>query len=105
MARACKWIGVLALLLGFAIAAASALQIQRDEAYRKAELVARRNPGNVLYEAEFKGAQVRRGFQIFGTFGGGLLALNGLTLLLLGAVAGRAPKIEARSSAPGAPQG
>jgi hypothetical protein len=92
MARACKWIGATALLLGLVLTAISVSQIARDDAYRKAALVASRNPGNVLYEAEFKGAQVRRAFQIFGAFAGGLLGLNGVTLMLLGVVAGRVPK-------------
>ena len=92
MARACKWIGATALLLGLGLVALSTIHIVRDDAYRKAELVASRNPGNVLYEAEFKGAQVRRAFQIFGAFGGGLLGLNGVTLILLGGIAGRVPR-------------
>ena len=89
MARACKLVGSLIVTLGVLVVALCVLQIVRDEAYRKAALVASRNPGNVLYEAEFKGAQVRRAFQIGAAVGGVLLGLNGVTLLLLGAVASR----------------
>jgi len=93
MARACKWIGATALLLGLVLTAISVGQIARDnDTYRKAALVASRNPGNVLYEAGFKEAQVRRAFELLGAFGGGLLGLNGVTLMLLGVVAGRVPK-------------
>lgn len=93
MARACKWIGATALLLGLVLTAISVRQIVRDnDAYRKAALVASRNPGNVLYEAGFKEAQVRRAFQLSGAFSGGLLGLNGVTLILLGVIAGRVPR-------------
>ncbi|HUI24655.1 MAG TPA: hypothetical protein VL403_01125 [Candidatus Kryptonia bacterium] len=90
MAGVCKLVGGLVLLIGVLFAGACVTAMARDEAYAKAKLVASRNPGNVLYEAEFKGAQVQRAFQLVGAAGGALLGLNGLTLILLGAVAGRA---------------
>ncbi|MBI4517372.1 MAG: hypothetical protein HY699_16335 [Deltaproteobacteria bacterium] len=89
MARLCKLLGAAVVVLGLALVITCTLQVVRDEDYRKAALVAARNPGNVLYEAEFKGAQVRRAFQITGATAGMLLGLNGLTLVLLGIVAAR----------------
>lgn len=90
MAALCKGIGGLLVLAGLGFALLCLRQMAGDEEYRKAALVASRNPGNVMYEAEFKGAQVRRAFQVAGASGGVLLALNGVTLTLLGLVAGRA---------------
>jgi hypothetical protein len=92
VARACKLFGALALAVGLVIAITCVLRIAGDEDYRKAALIASRNPGNVLYEAEFKGAQVVRGFQVMGVVAGVLFSLNGLTMFLLGSVAGRADR-------------
>jgi hypothetical protein len=94
MARSCKLVGTLAVLLGLALATACGVQMARDDEYRRAALVAARNPGNVLYDAEFKGAQVRRAFQLVEGAVGVLLAFNGVTLMVLGAVAARVVRIE-----------
>jgi hypothetical protein len=89
VAGLCKGIGAALVLVGLGFAAICLRQMAGDDEYRKAALVAARNPGNVLYEAEFKGAQVRRAFQVVGASGGTLLALNGATLIGLGVIAGR----------------
>jgi hypothetical protein len=94
MARACKLAGSLLLLAGLLVAGACMVAMARDDVYAKAKLVASRNPGNVLYEAEFKGAQIRRAFQIVCASGGVLIGLNGITLMLLGVVAGRVDHAE-----------
>ena len=89
MAGSCKVIGVALVMLGIVVALTFSVAIGHDEAYRGAALAAARNPGNVMYDAEFKGAQVRRAFELVGVIAGILLALNGTTLLGLGIVAGQ----------------
>jgi hypothetical protein len=76
-------------VLGLGVALAFLVAIGRDDAYAKAEMAQTRNPGNVMYEAEFGAARVRRGFQMGGVIAGTLFALNGATLVTLGVVAGR----------------
>ncbi|HXQ23083.1 MAG TPA: hypothetical protein VN812_15505 [Candidatus Acidoferrales bacterium] len=89
MARTCKLIGTALALLGVAGALWFVVIMARDDAYRQAALAASRNPGNVMYDAELKGAQVRRAFEVGVVITGILLTINGLTLLGLGVVAGR----------------
>ena len=89
MARACTVIGGILVVLGLVVALGFLVAIQRDDAYAKAAMASARNPGNVMYEAEFRGAQVRRGFEVMGVAVGVLLAINGATLVALGAVAAR----------------
>jgi len=89
MARACTVIGGFLLVLGVAVALSFFVAIRRDDAYAKAALASARNPGNVMYEAEFGAARVRRGFQFGGVIAGVLLGMNGSTLMGLGIVAGR----------------
>jgi hypothetical protein len=92
MARACKWIGTLLVAAGVALAVTFGLQIAHDRDYARKELIASRNPGNDVYKLEFGLAQIKRGFQIVFLSGGVLLGLNGLTLIAIGAVAGRVRK-------------
>ena len=94
MARACTVIGGVLVVLGLAAALAFLVAIGRDDAYSKAEMASSRNPGNVMYEAEFGAARVRRGFQLGGVIAGVLLGLNGVTLVSLGVVAGRLSRSE-----------
>lgn len=94
MASICKVVGGALVLLGIVVAVTFTVVIARDDAYRSAALAATRNPGNVMYEAEFKGAQARRAFGLVGVIAGILLALNGATLTGLGVVAGRLPHVE-----------
>ena len=89
MARACTVIGGILVVLGLAVALGFLVAMQRDDAYAKAAMASARNPGNVMYEAEFGAARVRRGFQFGGLIAGVLLGINGSTLLGLGMVAGR----------------
>ena len=88
MARACTVIGGILVVLGLAVALGFLVAIQRDDAYAKAAMASARNPGNVMYEAEFGAARVRRGFQLGGVIAGVLLGINGSTLFGLGIVAG-----------------
>ena len=94
MARVCTILGGVLVVLGVAVALAFAVAIGRDDAYTKAEMASTRNPGNVMYEAEFGAARVRRGFQLGGAVAGALLGVNGLTLVGLGMVASRVQRPE-----------
>lgn len=89
MARVCTLLGGILTVLGIVVALAFIVAIGRDEAYAKAEMAATRNAGNVMYEAEFGAARVRRGFHVGGVIAGVLLSLNGSTLVALGIVTGR----------------
>ena len=89
MARICTIIGGILLVLGVAVALGFVIALRSDDAYRKAEMASARNPGNVMYEAEFGAARVRRGFQLGGVITGVLLGINGSTLFGLGIVASR----------------
>jgi hypothetical protein len=92
MARTCKVIGTALAAIGVAVAVVFIITMTRDDAYRRAELAYKLNAGNAMYELEFRGAQVRRGFESIGVVAGVLLALNGVTLLGLGVVATRTQK-------------
>jgi hypothetical protein len=94
MARACKIIGGALVVVGLAIALTFVVVIARDEAYSRAALAAAHHPGNVMYEAELKGVQARRAFELVGMIAGVLLSLNGATLAGLGLVAGRVHRAE-----------
>jgi len=87
MARLCKLLGAALSVLGVALILTFGVIIARDADYRRAELAAARNAGNVMYETEYGVARVRRGFEVVGVLVGILLALNGGTLLGLGVVA------------------
>jgi hypothetical protein len=89
MARACKLIGGALAILGIVTAITFVVVMARDTTYRHAVLAAERNPGNVMYDAELKGARVRRAFEVGGVIAGVLLAINGATLVGLGTVAAR----------------
>ncbi len=87
MSRACKLAGGLCIVLGTVATLALATVMLRDQSYGRAALAYERNRGNVMYEAEFRGAQVQRAFELVGAAIGALLALNGATLYILGRVA------------------
>jgi len=76
------------IAVGLITAGLFAHRIAHDDDYAKKALVASRNPNNDVYKLEFGLAQIKRGFDIVFLSGGVLLGLNGLTLALLGAVAG-----------------
>ncbi|MFQ5665863.1 MAG: hypothetical protein ACE5I7_05455 [Candidatus Binatia bacterium] len=103
MARACKTIGTALALLGMAVALVFVVVIVHDDAYGRAALAAERNPGNVMYEAQFGAAKVRRGFQLVGIIAGILLAVNGTTLVGLGVVAGRGGRKRKDTAPSGSP--
>ena len=100
MAKVLKTTGGLLLAAGFAAILAFSVYVTRDEAYAKAQLRMSRNPGTVLYGSEYFVALTKRAFLVCGAVGGGLLALNGGTLLLLGAWVGRVDALQPSSSQP-----
>ena len=89
MSRACKIVGGGLVVVGLAVVLTFGVVMLRDDAYRRSALAHALNPGNVMYEAEFKGAQVRRAFEVMGGLVGLLLAINGATLVAVGLVAAR----------------
>jgi hypothetical protein len=91
MSLACRLIGGLLIVLGLAGTLTLATVMVRDQSYQHAALAYERNRGNVMYEAEFKGAQVRRAFELVGAALSFLLALNGATLVAVGIMARRMP--------------
>lgn len=93
MTRVCKIVGSLLVTLGILASVLSLMAVSRDaDSYNHAALAVERNAGNVMYEAEFGKAQLKRAFELVGTSLGVLLALNGATLVALGVVASRRPR-------------
>jgi len=74
-------IGV-AVLLGF-----GGVALQGSGEFRQAQLVRQRNPGNAMHDLQFFVASSQLAFLVAGAALGGLLALNGATLILLGRLA------------------
>jgi hypothetical protein len=92
MATACKITGGTLGVLGLLLVLLFSYRIAFDTEYHNAALIRERNPGNVLYEAEYKGALVMRAFEAVGAIVGILLVINGATLFGLGALAQRVPR-------------
>ena len=72
----------IAILLGF-----GSVAVQGGADFRKAQMVRQRNPGNAMYDLQFFVATSQLAFLVGGAVAGGLLALNGLTLILVGRLA------------------
>ena len=72
----------MAILLGFGVVA-----VEGSADFRKAQMVRQRNPGNAMYDLQFFVATSQHAFLVSGTVDEGLLALNGLTLILVGRLA------------------
>jgi hypothetical protein len=89
MSRVSKLLGSALVVLGLGVLVTFAVLTVRDEDYEKAAMLSERNPGNVMYESQVFVATVRRAIFIGVASGGGLLALNGTTLFLIGVLAGR----------------
>jgi len=71
-----------AVLIGF-----GAVAIEGSGDFRKAQLLRERNPGNAMYDLQFFVATSQVAFLTSGAVAGALLALNGLTLMLVGRLA------------------
>lgn len=72
----------LAVLIGF-----GAVAIEDSGAFSRAKMLRERNPGNAMYDLQFFVATSQLAFLTSGAVAGGLLALNGLTLMLVGRLA------------------
>jgi hypothetical protein len=70
------------VLVGF-----GAVAIEGSGDFSKAKLLRQRNPGNAMYDLQFFVATSQLAFLTSGAVAGGLLALNGLTLMLVGRLA------------------
>lgn len=89
MARISKALGATLVAIGLATLVGFSVFAARDERYSKAVLLKERNPGNMLYESQYFVAATVRMFLLAGAVAGGLLTVNGVTLLLIGSVAAR----------------
>jgi hypothetical protein len=72
----------LAVLLAFAVVLVQSVAPSTGD-FRQAQIGRANNPGNVMYDLRFFIASTRLGFLVSGAVAGGLLALNGVTLILL----------------------
>jgi hypothetical protein len=90
MHRHARMIGTIVLAIGVAVLA-SFLYVGVDNynEFRKSALFFERNPGNAMYELQYRGAAAGLAFMVGGAMGGLLLALNGLAWLAIGGVARR----------------
>jgi hypothetical protein len=89
MARVVKLVGLLLIASGLALSISFVMVTIRQEDYQKALMLMERNPGNVMYESQYFVAAVWRAMYVGLAACGALAALNGVTFLLVGAVAGR----------------
>ncbi|MEO8601603.1 MAG: hypothetical protein ABI629_03400 [bacterium] len=91
MLRRARIIGIVLAGAGLAIVLAFggiALQHVSGD-FGKARLLHERNPGNAMYDAQFFVAASELALLLGGATAGALLALNGVTLMLVGGVAER----------------
>lgn len=89
MVRVVRMAGVALVAVGLALLVGFSVYAVRDERFQKAGLLKDRNPGNMLYESQYFAAATIHLFLVSGAVAGGLLALNGMTLFLVGSVVGR----------------
>jgi hypothetical protein len=89
MVRTVRTVGATLIVIGLVAAVVFAVYVVGDREYGTAALLLERNPGNVMYEARYGGAFIKRALLVSGAVAGVLVALNGTTLLLLGHLAAR----------------
>lgn len=88
MLRRAGTIGVVIAAIGVAVLIGfGAVAIEGSGDFSKARLLRERNPGNAMYDLQFFVATSQLAFLTSGAVAGGLLALNGLTLMLVGRLA------------------
>jgi len=88
MLRRARTIGIVIAAIGVAVLIGFGSVAIRDSGdFSKAKLLRERNPGNAMYDLQFFVATSQIAFLVSGTVAGGLLALNGLTLMLVGQLA------------------
>jgi hypothetical protein len=91
MLKRARMLGVIVAGVGLAVLLAfGGFAVQHFSGdFSKARLVHERNPGNAMYDAQFFVAASGLSLLVGGAVAGGLLALNGLTLILVGRLAER----------------
>ena len=88
MLRRAGTIGIVIAAMGVAILIGfGAVAIEGSGDFSKARLLRERNPGNAMYDLQFFVATSELAFLTAGAVAGGLLALNGVTLMLVGRLA------------------
>lgn len=81
MAVYLKSVGALVVLLGVLTGAAFVKRVAGDEAFQKSARARERNPGNVLFESEYRIAEAGHVFMIYSAVGCFLVAAIGGSLL------------------------
>ena len=81
MAGYLKTMAVLIGLFGFFFGFAFAYQVVSDQEYALKRLARERNPGNILFDGEFRMAEARHIFLIYSASGSFLIGLVGGSLL------------------------
>ena len=88
MLRRAGTIGIIIAAIGVAVLIGfGAVAFEGSADFSKAKLLRERNPGNAMYDLQFFVATSQIAFLTSGAVAGGLLALNGLTLMLVGRLA------------------
>jgi hypothetical protein len=83
-----RTIGIVVAAIGVAVLIGFGSIAVRDSGdFNKAKLLRERNPGNAMYDLQFFVATSQIAFLVGGAVAGGLLALNGVTLMLVGRLA------------------
>lgn len=97
MAAYLKMLGAIVMVLGILTGIYFLQTARGDEAYRRAELMRERNPGNVLFESEYRVARAQRIFLFYSAAGSFLTALVGGSLLWgVGALHGKVDRARRR---------
>jgi len=90
MHRHARMIGTIVLAIGVAVLASFVyFGLGNYSDFRKSAMFFERNPGNAMYELQYRGAAAGLAFMIGGAVAGLLLALNGLAWMAVGGVARR----------------
>lgn len=89
----CKVFGIALSLAGLLLAIWLTVGILRDEEFTKAAMLMERNPGNVMHESKYFVAAVWRAIRVGVAISGALVALNGVTLFLIGVLAERQDRL------------
>ena len=81
MARYLKSVAAVTVVVGVLLGIGFFAAVFRDEQYKRATLLRERNPGNILYDSEFRIAEARRVFLVYSAVACFSTALIGGSLL------------------------